>query len=133
MTAINGITHMSLSVRDLARSARFYCDVLGLTVLVDGIHTDDYDEVILQIPGRGGIALCLQAHHTNDGGGFEPDRTGLDHLAFAVADRETLDGWAARLDELGIDHTGVKPNSGFGHLLVLRDPDGIQLELHTMA
>lgn len=133
MTAIKGITHVSLSVRDLDQSARFYRDVLGLTVLVEGIRSDDYDEVILQIPGRAGIALCLQAHHANDGGGFAPDRTGLDHLAFAVTDRAGLDDWAARLDELGIDHSGVKSNSGFGHLIVLRDPDGIQLELHTMA
>jgi glyoxylase I family protein len=133
VTTINGITHVSLSVRDLDQSARFYREVLGLTVLVEGIRTDAYNEVILLIPGRAGIALCLQAHRTNDGSAGEPDRTGLDHLAFAVADRDVLDEWAARLDELGVEHSGVKSNSGFGHLIALRDPDGIQLELHTMA
>lgn len=132
-TTIDGITHLSLSVRDLEESRTFYTDVLGLSVMVEGIHREAYDEVILRIPGRAGIALCLQAHRGNDGERFAPERTGMDHVAFAVPDRSSLDQWAARLDELGVAHSGVQANAGFGHLIVLRDPDGIQLELHTMA
>ena len=36
--------------------------------------------------------------------------------------------WAQHLDELGITHSGVQEERG-GPLIVLRDPDNIQLEL----
>lgn len=133
MVEVNGITHISLSVVDLDRSAAFYRNVLGLVTLVERFETEHYDEVILGIPGRGRLALCLQCHRDNDGSEFDPRTTGLDHLALAVADVPSLDAWAARLDELEIEHSGVVPNRGFGHLIAFRDPDGIQLELHAMV
>lgn len=129
---IDGITHLSLSVVDLERSRRFYVDVLGLSVLVEPFSRDGYDEVILQVPGRGRIGLCLQAHQDNDCSSFDPSHTGLDHLAFAVPTLGELHEWAAHLDQAGVDHSGVVPNRGFGHLINLRDPDDIQVELHTL-
>ncbi|MFC6934681.1 VOC family protein [Actinomadura yumaensis] len=62
------------------------------------------------------------------GGGFDHRRTGLDHLAFAVADRAELDAWAKRFAELGIAHSPVA-ETAFGPVLCFRDPDGVQLEL----
>lgn len=61
---------------------------------------------------------------------FDETRVGLDHLAFAVADRATLDGWATRLAALAVVHSpAVSANSILGAtVLVLRDPDNIQLE-----
>ena len=58
-------------------------------------------------------------------------RAGLDHLAFAVADREELDAWAARLTDAAVVHSPVTAaNSVPGAaVLVFRDPDNIQLEL----
>lgn len=129
---VDGITHLSLSVVDLQRSQRFYVDVLGLSVLVEPFSRDGYDEVILQIPGRGRIGLCLQSHHDNDRSSFDPSRTGLDHVAFAVPSLGELHDWADRLERVGVGHSGVVSNRGFGHLISLRDPDGIQVELHTL-
>ena len=129
---VDGITHVSLSVIDLERSRRFYVEVLGLSVMVEPFSRDTYDEVILQIPGRRRIGLCLQAHHDNDRSSFDPSRTGLDHVAFAVTSLAELHEWTERLDRAGVDHSGVVPNRGFGHLISLRDPDDIQIELHSL-
>ncbi len=132
MTTINGVTHISLSVSDLGRSERFYRQVFDTDVVVDRIRHEDYDETILMIPGRGQIGLCLQAHRSNSGESFRPDRSGLDHVAFGVDDLQALEAWARRLHELGISHSEVTAMRGFGHVITLRDPDDIQLELHTL-
>lgn len=129
---ISGFTHVSLSVSDLERSLGFYRDVLHLPVLrepYDGTVFDGREAMV--VAGRS--ALCLQAHALNDGEGFDPRRTGLDHLAFAVRSVDDLHDLASRLDDAGLEHSGVKPLPGFGHFIELRDPDGIQLELHVMA
>ena len=74
--------------------------------------------------------------------GFKPDlakdgpasefRPGIDHLAFAVANRDELEAWASRLEELGIEH-GKIVDAWYGSGLAFRDPDNIQLELFADA
>jgi catechol 2,3-dioxygenase-like lactoylglutathione lyase family enzyme len=60
-------------------------------------------------------------------------RVGLDHLAFAVADRTALDAWADRLSAAGVVHSPIAPANSIpgAAVLVFRDPDNIQLELFT--
>ena len=59
---------------------------------------------------------------------FDEDRTGLDHLSFAVPSRAELDDAAGLLDRLDVTHEGVK-DIGAGFILEFRDPDNIALEL----
>ena len=130
LPGMRGITHLSLSVRDLERSAAFYREVLGLRVLVPPFERSGaYRETILALPD--GTGLCLQEHAANDGSTFSESRTGLDHVAFSVPDRADLDRWGARLDALGLPYDW-QPDNAFGSMLVFRDPDHIQLELHTL-
>ena len=128
---IRGITHVSLSVSDLDRSFDFYHRVLGLPVLVPPFEGEVFEghQVMLTM---GRMALCLQAHTFNEGEGFDPSRTGLDHLAFFVGSSEDLERWAMKLDREGLEHSEIKPAGAFGSMIELRDPDGIQLELHTL-
>jgi catechol-2,3-dioxygenase len=65
-------------------------------------------------------------------GGFSEDRTGLDHLAFAVDSHAGLVDAVATLEAAGVAHGGVK-DIGAGHILEFRDPDGIALELYAPA
>jgi glyoxylase I family protein len=58
---------------------------------------------------------------------FTERRTGLDHVAFGVADRSELERWERRLDQLGVDHGAIK-DAGYGSGLSFRDPDGLPLE-----
>ncbi len=58
---------------------------------------------------------------------FNELRAGLDHVAFACANREELEAWQARLDDLGIPHADIV-DAHFGSGLAFRDPDNIALE-----
>ena len=130
-STLNRLTHLSLSVTDLDRSLAFYRDTMGLPVFVEPFDGQVFEgrEALLLV---GGMALNLQAHRDTSGDGFDPTRTGLDHLAFAVSTEDELQAWAEHLSAAGVEHSGVKPVPGYGVMIELRDPDGIQLELHVL-
>src|SRR5689334_7549314 len=77
-----GLSHLGLSVSNLERSISFYCDVLGATPA-----RAPYDGDSPAFSGRmaavvvGSLILDLFEHSVNEGGRFDPSRTGLDHLA----------------------------------------------------
>ena len=52
---------------------------------------------------------------------------GLDHLAFACADRFDVETWRQRLDDLGIENGGIV-DASYGSGVSFRDPDNIPLE-----
>jgi len=58
---------------------------------------------------------------------FTERRPGLDHVAFAAADRGELERWEKRLDQLGVTHGSIN-DAGYGSGLSFRDPDGLPLE-----
>ena len=127
--ALRGVSHLSLSVRDLDRSLTFYGDTLGLPVQQPPQDGEVFAgrQAILRV-GRTGVSL--QEHAGADGEAFDPRRCGLDHLAFDVGERDELERWVERLDAAGVEHSGVKDVLGWDHEMIeLRDPDGIQLEL----
>jgi len=122
---LGGMSHVSLSVRDLEVSSRWYCEVLGFTVF-ERLEQDGFREHVLQ--HSTGMVLCLQQHTANAGEAFDERRTGMDHVAFKVTDRRELDGWTARLAALDVTNSSVA-DVPYGSVLCLRDPDRIQLEL----
>jgi glyoxylase I family protein len=75
--------------------------------------------------------LGLTQHRHGSQHEFDKTRAGLDHLAFTVADREELDVWAVRVADAAVACSpATAANSVPGAaVLVLRDPDNIQLEL----
>ena len=118
--------HVRLTVTDIDRSRKFYDDVFALPVAVDGQTEDAPDFAfggVIYALGESLLGLRPVADDT-----FDEDRTGLDHVSFAVSSRDALDEAAAHLDSLGIAHEGVK-DIGAGYILEFRDPDNIALEL----
>ncbi len=124
--------HVRLTVTDLARSRAFYDDVFGLPVAFE-LPADADAETREQLSFLfGGVIYklgdSLLGLRPVGAEGFVEDRTGLDHVSFAVDSHADLLSSAAMLDELSVAHGGVK-DIGAGYILEFRDPDNIALEL----
>src|SRR4051794_1421318 len=89
---ITGISHTGLTVTDLDRSKKWYADVLGWAEVYSG--EAEGDRFALGFVGPVGVALRQAARGSADT--FTADRTGLDHLAFAVDSRDDLAAWEKR-------------------------------------
>ncbi len=113
------IHHVSLIVSDLARSRRFYSEVLGL---------EEVDRPLSVFPGAWFACGTQQIHllvlENPDPVSDRPLHVGRDrHTAFHVA---SIDGFISILKQKRIDYT----TSESGRKAVFfRDPDGNGLEL----
>jgi glyoxylase I family protein len=124
-TTIPAITHVAVTVTDLAVSEAWYTKLLGVEPVLDE-DTGPFRHIVYSV---GGTLLGLHGFpRLTSVDAFDEHRPGLDHIAFGCADRAELEGWEARLDELGITHGGIV-DAGYGSGLSFRDPDNIALEL----
>lgn len=132
MPHVSGIHHVSVTVTDIERSVPWYCDLLGLTKLMEESHPDGTGYAV--VLGKPDWSMCvgLHTHPTNERERFSESRTGLDHIGFMVSGRAELDSWESRLAELGVEHSPVNDQGGYA-VLVFRDPDNIQLEFMSMG
>ena len=116
------ISHAAVTVSDLARSTQWYTALIGSEpVLDEDEHIGGYHHTLFAL--EGGQLFALHRHPQPAHDRFDERRTGLDHVAFACADRAGLLRWAARLDELGILHEEIV-DAPYGSGLSFRDPDG---------
>src|SRR4051812_21483237 len=128
---ITGLSHLGFTVRNVDASATWYQHVLGFYPVGAYASPDGaFRKVFLRhdgVPVRLTLAQHLPGHHEP----FDETRVGLDHLAFAVADRAALDEWAERLAAANVPHSPVAPANSIpgAAVSVFRDPDNIQLEL----
>jgi glyoxylase I family protein len=125
MPRLTGPSHIDLTVTDVERSATWWERVMGFT-RINSFEQPTFRGVGLW--NRSGFTVTVLSHDATAAERFDEQRVGLDHFAFAIADRAGLDEWVAHLDGLGVEHSGVM-DAHFGDTVVLRDPDGIQLEL----
>jgi len=121
-----GIGHLDLSVSDVEASAAWYENVLGLRRLRK--VTFPTRTMIVLRHDSSGLVIGLNQHQEFPGGPFDERRAGLDHVGFAVRQRQDLDLWQRHLAALGVEHSPATDTDA-GAALVLRDPDNIQLEL----
>lgn len=126
MPAIPAISHVAVTVSDLARSTQWYTALIGSDPVLDEDEAKGaYHHTVWALPG--GQLFGIHTHRTAGAASFDERSVGLDHLAFSCATRAELDQWAARLDELGITHNGIDDQQ-YGSGVSFRDPDGIALE-----
>jgi catechol 2,3-dioxygenase-like lactoylglutathione lyase family enzyme len=123
MPELNGIHHIALTVSDAEASATFYSQLLGLDV---AFRIDD-DTLCARILAGDGFLFAVRHYKRHDKDRFSEFRTGIDHMAFGVRDRDTLAAFEKRLEELGTTYTPTA-ETPFGPVVVFRDPDGIQIE-----
>ncbi|MEH0108877.1 VOC family protein [Tersicoccus sp. MR15.9] len=132
----SGFAHVRLTVTDIARSKKFYDLVFGWPVAIDksadvnkpGVTdsaADYYGGTVYQTPD--GTLFGLRPVGRDD---FDPNRTGLDHVSFAVKSRKDLDAAVRALDGAGIAHGEVIELTDAGiAILSFQDPDDVNIEL----
>jgi catechol 2,3-dioxygenase-like lactoylglutathione lyase family enzyme len=120
-----GISHVSLSVTDLAVAVDFWVDVLGF----EPVNDDAAFRFLLHPEAR--LAVVLTDHAGAVRGSFDELNAGLDHLALAVGNIGTLQDWATVLAARGMSTSGLV-SSDAGHHLNFRAPGDIPIELFVI-
>jgi catechol 2,3-dioxygenase len=117
------IGHVVLKVRDLARSRRFYHEVMGL-------------DVMSEMPGMAFLASHRRDHHeiglmeVGDGAeGPKGPQVGLAHVAFRLSDEAELVKAYRELKEREVP-ISFTVHHGITKSVYFLDPDGNQLEVY---
>ena len=125
---VTALDHLYVAVSDLARSERFYDDVMRLlgfrkgTVPIAGERHLHYFNPATQYTIR--QARTAVAH--------DPYAPGLHHVCFRVATRADVDAAAAGLGGLGVAATAPRLYPEYAsdyYATFFEDPDGIRLEV----
>ena len=107
MATFPPLTHVALTVRDLAVSVPWYEALLDAEPVLDEDTDPDFHHTVYLLGN--GTLIGLHQHETPaPDEPFSEYRVGLDHVGFGCADRDELEKWASSLDELGIEHGGIK-------------------------
>jgi catechol 2,3-dioxygenase-like lactoylglutathione lyase family enzyme len=123
---LSGINGVKFPVADLPRSRAWYEQVFGWKAEYE---FPDQDGIVRGASGHlAGVPDTFLALRENPAAARGV--AGADLINLLVANRAGLEAWAHRLDDLGIDHSPII-DATIGWLLVLQDPDGIELHLYT--
>jgi len=119
-----GLSHIVMSVSDLAQSRKFYADLLEFPV--QDVNFEGGSMFYFPI---GGVAIWFLQHKQIPAGDkFSEFRVGLDHLSFKATNEEELQAMAQKLIAAGVNTKGVETFVTGNRYMAFRDPDNIQLE-----
>jgi len=125
MPTMPAITHVAVTVNDLAVSVPWYTRLFGTEPVLDE-NTGPFHHTVYLL---GNTLFGVHGFpELESSAPFEEHRPGLDHVAFGCADRAELEVWEKHLDSLDITHGGIV-DAHYGSGLSFRDPDNIALEL----
>jgi glyoxylase I family protein len=132
--------HLALTVHDLDASVDWYGRVFGIRPQLDVPHQGGVGRLLADDAWQ--LLIVLHRHDATTGELFQETRPGLDHIGLVVATRDDLVAWQSHLEALGVTRAEAadRPltqapiaDEAYGSVLVLRDPDNIQLELFVPA
>ncbi|HEX7927197.1 MAG TPA: VOC family protein [bacterium] len=130
---INGIAHVMLTVRNVAKSRPFYVALLehmGLTKVIDS------PEYVYYVGGRTAVGLRpASPEHVN--APFQQGHAGLHHVCFRAREREDVDLLHELVKGLVASHGGKVVHApqedkwvpGY-YSVLFEDPDGLRLEMN---
>ena len=130
MSQLASVHHLAITVTDVDRSVPWYGRVLGLEEFT---RREEPDTNVYKVFLRSGesLVVMLVQYPDTELRGLSERRIGLDHVAFKVSDRAALSEWETKLTEYGVPFTPTRPSLTLvgSSVLVLHDPDGIQIEI----
>jgi glyoxylase I family protein len=119
------IAHVALTVQDIDVSIPWYRSLIGSPPVLDE-DTGPFRHAVFAL---GGTLLGLHSFPEGiEDLAFSPRRLGMDHVAFACADRHELVAWKRRLSDLDVPH-GEIVDAHYGSAISFKDPDGLPLEV----
>ncbi len=122
---ILGLSHVALSVPDLAAARDFWGVVMGFECIAD------QDTYCFMVERGARLAVILTDNGGSVTGQFDERHPGLDHLAIAVAAHEELLAWEQRLASFGVAHSPIAETDAGFHLNV-RAPGNLAIEMYVM-
>lgn len=126
---IAGLHHITVISSDLDRTAAFYRDVLGLSLLEAGMNDDDPSArhfFFGAADGAPGTIISAFEYPRMEAGTVGVGST--HHFALCVESEEELEGWRGWLESRGVPCTEVLDRRHFKSVY-LRDPDGHIVEI----
>ena len=119
MPEFPGVTHVALTVTDLGRSRPWYRNLFEAEPVIDE-DTGPFHHVVWLLGGQ--TLVAINKFPDPDGSEpFDERRPGLDHLAFACANRTDLEQWESKLNDLGVDNGGIV-DAAYGSVLSFAIP-----------
>ena len=116
---VRELGHVSLFVRDLDATRRFYCDVLGLTETGTGKN----GRIVFFSAGKHHHDVSCELARAEGPGPQPKGVPGLYHIAFAVDDVGAARQW--------VERCGLRPFGEYERGFCVRDPDGHEIELYA--
>jgi catechol 2,3-dioxygenase-like lactoylglutathione lyase family enzyme len=122
------LAHAAFRVKDMEKSLRFYCDVLGCEKIFELHDAEDQPWIVyLRIAGSQYVELFYHGDKP-----FDTDDHSIFfmHYCFEVDDLKTM---YEKLIAAGYESvTAPKKGRDMGDHCMVKDPDGIKVELVTM-
>jgi len=123
-----GFEHVGMTSGDLDRTIAFYCDLLGLRLVLRKAQASG--EVAFLDAGGGMLEIFAPATEIARVRDVPPEEAGMRHLTFAVSN---VDQAISALDAAGVP-IHERPRDAFNREIVrrvafVRDPDGLLVEL----
>ncbi len=125
---VRGLGPVTLSVRDLAPTASFLTEVLGMARARSYAAADGCDTAVFAM-GAGGPAAELHVRAEPGLPAVRQGAGGVHHVAFRIPDAQYGD-WVDRLRRLGVNSSGPVDRFYFRSLYA-REPGGILCEIAT--
>ncbi|AUH01779.1 VOC family protein [Prodigiosinella confusarubida] len=127
MLKIQDIHHIAIIASDYERSKRFYCDVMGFTLLHE-VYRASRDSWKGDLALNGHYLVELFSFHQPPTRVSRPEACGLRHLAFFVEDIEQS---IAELTQSGVICEPLRVDEETQRRFTFfSDPDGLPLELY---
>jgi glyoxylase I family protein len=127
-----GFEHAGLTAADLDRTIHFYCDLLGLRLVLR--KRQPTGELAFLDAGGGMLEIFAPDQPVAPACDVPPGEAGVRHLTFAVT---TVDTMVARLEAAGVPVVERPRNAHNPEMIrrvaFVRDPDGIMVELVERA